>query len=672
MKFIKKAWKLLLITTLASSFLLSGCKNDTDGTGDSSSSSSSLPDQILMEGDFLLKDGVSNYKIVIPDDADADEALAGDKLQSLFKEATGFTLPIITDNAISAPDSDDRYILLGDNDFAVEKGMVPAAASVKTTGYTIKTVDKSIYIAGGKSVGTLFGVYNFLGRILNYDYFAEEIYSLDKGVSELSFFNYDVTVVPDCEYNTITHTFLTAAKLKNYSMYAVPTTAIRGKTGHGSLNYTLDDEADATLEDAIKNHPNWFYQTAVSEEDAAVNETTVFASTQICYTAHGDEADYENLYKRMAQNIIDVFKVNQDAVHFNCSVSDNHSNCKCDACEKETKQYGTPAGSVVKLLNKVVDTVDAWMATEEGKPYAREWTMEFYAYNNYQNAPAELVDGAYQPIDESVRCNKRLIPVVAYVTADYTDPIEASQNKPYKAQCDAWRCISSTAKMYVYAQNYNYYLIPYNMFGVLSNQYKYWKGTTVYLLTNKECATGFDGLKIYLASKLGVNVNANVEELIQKYFQNVYLDAGDIMYNIFNEYRANEQRLKEKDSKVFCMAYSCYNRSFVSSTYYEATLFNKWLGDIQTAIDKIEYLKYNNEDLYNKIHKMIACERVSINYFYWQTNKDEILYETLEKLVNDLIYDIEYCGITYTKEGPRVTTAAFVEEMKNHLNGRRK
>ena len=671
MKNVKKSLALLLSIGLTTSFFLTSCT--LGGNNSSGSESSSSQEEIEKTGDYLLKDGNSSYKIVLPDDADADEVLAGERLQSLFKEATDTFLPIVKDTEISAINSDDEYILIGDNDFAVENGMVPKQTDVKSTGYTIKTKDKCIYIAGGKSVGTLFGVYNFLGRILNYDYFAEEIYSLDKGVEELALYNYDVTVIPDCEFNTLSYSYLTAAKLKNYSMYAETTTSIRGRTGHGSLCYTLDDENDTTVELAMQNHPNWFYtESGISEEDAAVNEDAVFASTQICYTAHGDSAEYENLYNRMAQNLIDVMIANKDAVRFNCSVSDNHINCNCSSCEQEIEKYGTPTGSLVKTLNKVIETVDAWMQSDDGKAYAREWSLEFYAYNNYQNAPAKLVGNKYEPIDDSVKCNKRLVPVVAYVNADYTSPIESAQNQPYKAQCDAWRSISTTAKMYVYAQNYNYYLIPYNMFGVLSNQYKYWNGCTMYLLTNKNFASGFDNLKIYLCSKLGVDVDANVEELIRKYFQNVYLDAGDVMYNLFNEYRTNEQRLKEKYPSVFSVAQSCYQRKFVDSKYYEATLFDKWRGDIQTAIDKIEYLKYDNPELYNKIYIMIAAERVWINYFYWQTNRNNILYETLEDITNALIEDIEYCGIAYTKEGPRVTTSTFITEMKTFLEGAKK
>ena len=181
MKLIKNAWKMLLATTLASSFLLSGCVGGGDSTGGGGNSSSSnggnssSQDTTPVLGDYLLKDGASNYKIVLPDDADADEALAGERLQSLFKEATGCTLHIVNDNAISAINENDKYIFIGDNDFALANNLVPTQTEVKTTGYTIRTKDKSIYIAGGKSVGTLFGVYNFLGRVLNYDYYAEDI-----------------------------------------------------------------------------------------------------------------------------------------------------------------------------------------------------------------------------------------------------------------------------------------------------------------------------------------------------------------------------------------------------------------------------------------------------------------------------------------------------------------
>ena len=73
-----------------------------------------MQDQPQATADYLLKDGKSSYKIVLPDDADADEVLAGERMQSLFKEATGVTLPIVYDTQIAGIDSDDAYISIGD------------------------------------------------------------------------------------------------------------------------------------------------------------------------------------------------------------------------------------------------------------------------------------------------------------------------------------------------------------------------------------------------------------------------------------------------------------------------------------------------------------------------------------------------------------------------------
>lgn len=109
MKNVKKSLALLLSIGLTTSFFLTSCA--LGGNNSSGSESSSPQEEIEKTGDYLLKDGNSSYKIVLPDDADADEVLAGERLQSLFKEATDTFLPIVKDTEISAINSDDEYIL---------------------------------------------------------------------------------------------------------------------------------------------------------------------------------------------------------------------------------------------------------------------------------------------------------------------------------------------------------------------------------------------------------------------------------------------------------------------------------------------------------------------------------------------------------------------------------
>ena len=93
---------------------------------------------------------------------------------------------------------------------------------------------------------------------------------------------------------------------------------------------------------------------------------------------------------------------------------------------------------------------------------------------------------------------------------------------------------------------------------------------------------------------------------------------------------------------------------------------------MKTSIDTIDYLKDEDMNRYNRVYKMIIGERVWVNNFYYLTNKDNVLYETIENVVNTLTNDIEFLGIAYTKEGPYVTTATFISEMKAYLEGRAK
>ena len=94
MKLMKKVWRLFLATSLSASFFVTGCSLFGNNSSDSSSGNSSgggnssTQDEPMATSDSLLKNGKTSYKIVLPDDADADEVLAGERMQSLFKEAT--------------------------------------------------------------------------------------------------------------------------------------------------------------------------------------------------------------------------------------------------------------------------------------------------------------------------------------------------------------------------------------------------------------------------------------------------------------------------------------------------------------------------------------------------------------------------------------------------------
>ena len=73
MKFIKNALTLLMATSIASSFFLTSCTpsgNNSDTGANNSSGSSTGTVEPEKTPDYLVKNGSSPYKIVLPDDAD--------------------------------------------------------------------------------------------------------------------------------------------------------------------------------------------------------------------------------------------------------------------------------------------------------------------------------------------------------------------------------------------------------------------------------------------------------------------------------------------------------------------------------------------------------------------------------------------------------------------------
>ena len=116
---------------------------------------------------YLIKDGLSNYKIVIPETAEGNEKNAAKELQAFIKEATGKELSIVSDSGLSAG---GRYISVGDTSF-VPSAVKTVADARKSTGYVIKTVDDTIYLLGKTANGTLNSVYGYLNRALDFEYY---------------------------------------------------------------------------------------------------------------------------------------------------------------------------------------------------------------------------------------------------------------------------------------------------------------------------------------------------------------------------------------------------------------------------------------------------------------------------------------------------------------------
>ena len=99
----------------------------------------------VVEGEYLYLGGVSEYSILIRDDANFYESFAATELADNLKKATGNNIPIVTESELKNP---NRVISLGHTTLWDENVDIELSANdIVDSGYYIKTVDTNVYIS---------------------------------------------------------------------------------------------------------------------------------------------------------------------------------------------------------------------------------------------------------------------------------------------------------------------------------------------------------------------------------------------------------------------------------------------------------------------------------------------------------------------------------------------
>ncbi|MBQ9756760.1 MAG: hypothetical protein IJV99_04095, partial [Clostridia bacterium] len=198
-RFLVKFLSLALsVITALSCFALVGCSKE--------SKSSSDPNhyrKVVETQEWLVKEAKTDYSILISADADDNIVTASRELQTLFKEATGITLNILTDDAVTYS-KDGKFLSIGKNKASNAVGLVADKSKIKAQGFYIKTVDNSIFMIGGTSLGSLYSVYEFLSIQFGFEHYFTDVYYIDKNVTDISFNLYDVREITDIDVMTVT------------------------------------------------------------------------------------------------------------------------------------------------------------------------------------------------------------------------------------------------------------------------------------------------------------------------------------------------------------------------------------------------------------------------------------------------------------------------------------
>ena len=594
----------------------------------------------IKTSEYVMKDGVTEYKILLPQEPNDYEDYAATELQYFFRAATSKTLPIEKEKE-GENYKNGKYISLGETSIREACSETFEYDTLGYGGFKIVTSGSSIIASGAEKFGTLYSVYELLHQMFNWETYSLDCIVYDKNVIDIPLYNYSIIDVPDIPWRQIdAHTVVSTNQSLQRRLRFNKESDIFAFPG-GWCHNTFHVLPPTTY---LEAHKEWYSRDVEGNIVYAPEVKDRQIPAQICYSCDDSE--------RMQIILESVIKWLEDApdVEIVCfSQEDYREWCRCSECSASLKQYGTNAAVLIKFMNKLYAALEPWIE-ESG----REITLSFFGYQCSEDAPAKLENEEYVPIDDSVKCHKNVAVMYAPISADYSKPLSHEANTVEYQNLMKWKALSEKLLLWTYSADYQSYLPPYNTFNSIQENYKIAvKNGSFWLFDQQQKgaqnSTGFQILKYYLESKLSWNVNLDMNELIENFFENYFGVAKEPMCKLFDEVRVRMAYV-EKELNVAMFVYV----KLENTDYWPKGLLQQWLGYIDEAYKAIEPLQDEDEELYAKIYDRIMLEGISYRWLlidlYGSSvfNAERLLQEKLSFKADCAYLNVTNCSESWT------------------------
>ena len=599
----------LMLAMLLSVTCLAGCKSNSGNTSDNSSdpiyidngqsTMEDLPYKIVADK-YFVKNGETNYVIVIPEDSDDIVKTASQELRNFFNEATGVRPAVYTD-ADELPQG-AKIISLGETKQLSER--IEGGATPVSGGYRMVTDEEDLFIKGGDSYGTLWGVYDLLGYMFNYEFYKKDVYDIEHNVSELNFFTIDDTVTPNIPiragYSALSEYNSSITSLRYH--FQSERTIVAGEF-HNSF-IVLDPAKYNNVNDSANYHPNWY--------TASVD--------QLCYTARGNASEYEKMTDTASDYFVELLASEPSKTYVYFQMQDTRTWCECAACtEAETKYQARSAAMLIAcqdIHKKIVAKLSA-------KGDDRDIKVVPFLYHSTESLPVVLDDatGEYKLSDSNLDFSG-VVPMWANLsTKKHASAYQDEDNKAAMMMLDKLNAAFDEFWVWDYGINFADYLLPFNVFSILSEDFSllenYNVGFHMYQCDHSAFnSTGFGALKLYLISEFSWNANQDIEKLTDNFFNAVYGDGAEAMKKIYDEYRVLSAYNSVDHEDTLAWDQSYYSATMLSETYFPKGILKSWLQELDVALQSIEYLKDTDPIQYEIYEKNISADSIFVRYIY--------------------------------------------------------
>ena len=648
----------LMVAMLLSVTCLAGCKSNGGANNNSSDpiyidngqgTKEDLPYQIVSDK-YFVKSGTTDYVIVIPENSDDILKTASQELRNFFNEATGIRPAVYTD--VDELPNDVQIISLGQTKQFLER--IEGGETPVSGGYRMVTDSEDLFIKGGDSYGTLWGVYDLLDYMFNYEFYKKDVYEIDHNVTELNFFTIDETVAPNIPiragYSALSEYNSSITSLR-YRLQSERT--ITAGEFHNSF-IVLDPAKYNNVEDSENYHPMWY--------TASVD--------QLCYTARGDENEYEEMIDTASEYFVGLLEAQPSKTHVFFQMQDTRTWCECTACKEAETKYQARSAAMLIACHDIHEKIMAKLSEKGDDRYIK---VVPFLYHSTESLPVVLDSetGEYKLSDPSLDFSG-VAPMWANLsTKKHASAYQDEDNKAALIMLDKLNVAFDDFWVWDYGINFADYLLPFNVFSIMSEDFSlledYNVGFHMYQCDHSAFnSTGFGALKLYLISELAWNANQDIEELTDNFFNAVYGDGAKAMKKIYDEYRALAAYNSVDHGETLAWSQTVYSETMLSKTYFPKGVVKAWLQDLDSALQSIEYLKTTNPLQYEIYEKNISADGIFARYIYARLYMESDTDENVNFKIN-LYRDVERLNFHEVREGSGIWNLAVSLGIASYL-----
>jgi len=447
----------------------------------------------------LVKDGASEYVIVLAPGASASEQWAAKELVDHVKLMSGATLAVQKEGAAPA-----KAIVLGFGPAAEALG-VKADATLGKEGYVIKTVGTSLVIAGGRERGTMYGVYTLLEKLGVRWWTPTE--TTIPSLKTITVPTMDVRDVPPLEYRDMMYPAIFPKGPEGSRTYEGPIWAARNKVNGMAW------EDDPKLNEfggryAVSGNLVHSYNSLL--KDSGVTMTDAMWAQKGGKPQVGKQPCLSNpdVLAAMVKAAVARYKADPTLECVVVGQEDNNSFCECEACAAIDKEQASHSGQVIAFANKVAEAV------EKEVPGAKICTA---AYEWSRKPPASL------------KPRENVYITLCSIECDYAHPLAAAsnpENKAFKEDIEGWAKIAPKLLIWHYSGNRDHYFMPNPDLETFTPNVKFFadhRAAGVFVQgTHVGVMTEFTPLRMWLWAKALWNPNGDNAAYIAEFVHGYY------------------------------------------------------------------------------------------------------------------------------------------------------